>query len=379
MSHSPLRVLQINTDFKKGGVQAEIMYPARILSKDRVHFDVMLLTDTVGFYEDEFSHYGEIYRIPLKKKTTRIARTISVFTEYFQLKKEMIQFLKSHDSYDAVHCHNLRYNAPCMAAAKKCNVPVRIAYCAVNKPERGEYKDRLYFQFYLKLCSYVLNRCCTHKFGVTQNAADYVFGKGNGKPIKNPTIALDRFNPDKYPNLNTDEKIHLIMVGSFSSRKNQKFTIDVLHELCKIQPDSTLTLIGYPRSPKETYVEEMKQMIKDYGLEENVRFLPQDTDIPLAMSESTILMMPSVQEGLPNVALEAQAMGLPCFVSSDVSTECDYGLCQFLPLEKGASYWAGALINHVKQNGFEKHYPDMSEWDNKKICEDYLEYYRGNK
>ena len=140
-----------------------------------------------------------------------------------------------------------------------------------------------------------------------------------------------------------------------------------------------MTLIGYPRSPKETYVPEMKQMIQDYYLEDHVIFLPQDTDIPLAMSEATFLMMPSIQEGLPNVALEAQAMGLPCYISDDVSDECDCGLCHFLPLDKGAAYWADVLIKHVEEHGFEKHYPDMSEWDNKKISEEYLEYWRGNK
>ena len=132
--------------------------------------------------------------------------------------------------------------------------------------------------------------------------------------MKNPTINLEQFNPELYPNKNTDGIIRLIMVGSYSSRKNQKFTINILKELCKTNPDSKLTLIGYPRSPKESYLDEMKQLIQDYNLEKNVQFLPQDTNIPLAMSESTFLLMPSLQEGLPNVALEAQAMGLPCYV-----------------------------------------------------------------
>ena len=378
MIRKQIKVLQVLSDFKKGGVQAEVMYPARILSQNDVHFDAMLLSDTVGFYEDEFKQYGEIYRIAIKRKPTKIQRFLSVFTNYFYIKNQMLHFFKTHERYDAVHVRNLLYNAPVVSAAKKCNVTVRIAHCAVNRP-KGKYKDRFYITLYLKYCAHVLRKKATHVFGVTASAVEYIAGEGNGIVMKNPTIALDKFNPTLYPNKNTDGIIHMIMVGSFSSRKNQKFTIGVLRELCKTQPHSTLTLIGYPRSPKETYVEEMKQMIRDYGMEENVKFLPQDTDIPLAMSESTVLMMPSIQEGLPNVALEAQAMGLPCFVSSDVSTECNCGLCRFLPLEKGASYWANALIKHVEQNGFEKHYPDMSEWDNKKICEDYLEYYRGNK
>lgn len=376
MQEKPLRVLQVNSDFKKGGVQAEIMYPARILSKNHVCFDVMLLTDIVGFYEDEFSLYGEIFRIPLKKKSTKMGRFFSVFTEYFQLKKEMVRFLKSHKSYDAVHCHNLRYNASCMAAAKKCKVPVRIAYCAVNKPERGEYKDRLYYRFYLKLCSFVLNRCCTHRFGVTQNAADYAFGKGKGVPIKNPTVDFEKFNPDKYPQI-SDGKIHLLMVGSYSSRKNQKFAVDVLNELVKKTPDADLTFVGYPRSPKETYFPELKKKVKEYDLVEKVTFLPQDTNIPEVMARSTCLLIPSLQEGLPNVALEAQKMGLPCFLSTDVSDDCDCGICTFLPLDNGAEFWANRLLKYFSAHGTEKQYVDMSEWDNRKVCEMYMDIWSG--
>ena len=64
VKQSPTRVLQVIADFKKGGVQSDVMYPSRILSKKDVHFDVLLFTDNVGYYEDEFSQYGSIYRIP---------------------------------------------------------------------------------------------------------------------------------------------------------------------------------------------------------------------------------------------------------------------------------------------------------------------------
>lgn len=374
----PTRVLLVINDFKKGGVQAEVMYPARILSKDEVQFDVMLLSDVKGFYEEEFRNYGEIYRIPLKRKKTKIQRVFSIVTNYFYVKKKLEEFLKTHSYYDAVHTRHLILNAPCMSAAKKCKVPVRIAYCAVNKPERKEYRDRLYVRLYLKLCSVVLNRCCTHKFGVTQNAADYVFGKNKGVPIKNPTVDFEKFDPEKYQNV-LDGKIHLLMVGSYSSRKNQKFAVEVLKALNNNSINANLTFIGYPRSDKETYLPELKRKIKEYGLEKSVTFLPQDSNIPEIMSKSTFLLVPSLQEGLPNVVLEAQKMGLPCFISTDVSDDCDCGLCSFLPLEKGGGYWADRLIEYVDKKGFKKTYPDMSEWDNKKVCEEYLEYWRGIK
>lgn len=378
MRKSPIRVLQVIADFKKGGVQAEVMNPARILSQDDVLFDVMLLSDVKGYYEDEFKNYGDIYRIPIQRKKTKLQRVLSIFTNYFYVKKKMLEFLKTHNDYDAIHVRHLTYIAPCISAAKRIGIPVRIAHCAVNRP-KGKFKDRFFITWYLKVCSFILNKKATHIFGVTSSAVEYIAGEGNGIVMKNPTISLDRFNPEIYPNKNTDGDIRLIMVGSYSSRKNQKFAAEVLKELCKLRPDSKLTFIGYPRSEKETYVSELKQMVVDFKLEDNVAFLPQDADIPLEMSKSTFLLMPSLQEGLPNVALEAQTMGLPCIISTDVSRDCDQGLCYFYELDKGARYWADKLIEYVENNGFEKKYPDMSQWDNMIISEDYLEYWRGNK
>lgn len=367
----PLRVLQINRDMKKGGVQAEIMYPARILDSKRVHFDVMLLSDTKGFYEEEFAQYGNIYRLPLKKRKTKIGRALAIIVDYFAIRKGMIRFLQSHEAYDAVHGHELFTNAACMSAAKKCGVPVRIAYCAVNKPGKN-CDNRFFVKVYLRICALVLNRCCTHKFGVTQNAADYLFGKGKGVPIKNPTVDFQKFDPAKY-SLTDDGNIHLLMVGSYSSRKNQKFGLKVFRELHKLQPGATMTFIGYPRSDTETYFPELQSMVKEYHLEDNVVFLPQDADIPREMAKATFLLIPSLQEGLPNVALEAQKMGLPCFLSTDVSDDCDCGLCTYVPLEEGPENWAEKLVEYVAAHGFEKRFVDMSEWDNRKVCEMYME------
>ena len=106
-------------------------------------------------------------------------------------------------------------------------------------------------------------------------------------------------------------------------------------------------------------------------------FLPQDANIPEAMAKATFLLIPSLQEGLPNVALEAQAMGLPCLISDAVSDECNCGICYFYPLNIGPKGWVDRIVEYIEENGFEKRYVDMSEWDNSKICQDYLEYWKG--
>lgn len=373
MEKKPVRVLNIIADFKKGGIQAEVMNPARLLDRSDVVFDVLLLSDTVGFYEEEFRQYGNIYRIPLKRKKTKIGRLLSIFTNYPWLKREMIRFFREHPGYDAVHARHIILNAPCILSAEQAGIPVRIAHCAVDRP-KGQFKDRAYVTAYLAYCAHVLRHHATHCFGVTRSAVEYLCGEGNGIVMKNPTIALDRFNPELYRDVTPNGKIHLLMVGSYGQRKNQKFAVDILKEL---PSDSTATFIGYPRTPTDPYLPNLKTYVRESGLSDRVRFLPQDSDIPAEMAKATVLLVPSLQEGLPNVTLEAQAMGLPCFISDAVSDECDCGICRFLPLELGAKGWAEAIEQFVAENGYGKHCVDMRDWDNYKICQEYLEYWQG--
>ena len=376
MENKKVRVLQVIADFKKGGIQADVMYPTRILSEEDLYTDVMLFSDVMGYYEEEFSKKGNIFRIPLSRKKTKIGRALSIVTNYFHVQKEMEKFFKKHESYDAIHARHLILNAPCIVAAKKAGIPVRIAHCHVNRPIRKEYRDRLYVRVYLWLCSKILSRYATHRFGVTEYAVEYMFGKDNGIVVKNPTVDLEKFDPSRYPAVD-DGRIHLILVGSYSSRKNQQFALEVFRELAKRRHDSTMTFIGYPRTANDDYLPNLKKYAEENGLSDRVEFLPQDSNVPEALSKSTIMLIPSLQEGLPNVALEAQAMGVPCFVSTDVSRNCDCGICEFLPLADGAEKWAEAIISYTDIHGTGKQYVDMTSCDNRKVCQEHLDYWRG--
>ena len=376
MEKKPTKVLRILADFNKGGIQSEVMNPARLLPKEEVQFDAMLLSDKKGYYEKEFRRYGKIYRLPIKRKKTKLGRFLSLYTNYGYVKREMIKFFKDHPDYDAVHCHHLIYNAPCILAAKKAGIPVRIAHCAVDRP-KGAFKDRTYLTLHLKHCAAILRKHATHCFGVTRSAVEYLCGEGHGIVMKNPTLDMVKFNPNLYQELKGDGQIHLLMVGSYGNRKNQKFALEILKELLRDYPDSTATFIGYAGTNSDYYLPDMKKYVSEHGMEGNVRFLPQDADIPLEMAKATLLLIPSLQEGLPNVALEAQAMGLSCFVSTDVSEECNCGLCHFYPLSDGPTGWKKHILDYVAEYGYDRHLIDMSAWDNKKISQEYLEYWRG--
>ncbi|MEJ5378243.1 MAG: glycosyltransferase [bacterium] len=55
----------------------------------------------------------------------------------------------------------------------------------------------------------------------------------------------------------------------------------------------------------------MEELSHQLGLEEKVAFLGERNDVPDLMQELDLLVIPSLCEGSPNVALEAMAMGVP--------------------------------------------------------------------
>jgi len=368
------KVLQISPGgLEKGGVQADIMYPVRILSSDDVQFDVVVFTDEERFYDQEFLTHGRIYRIPLYYGHSFLRNGISLYTRFFKIYRKMKKILHKNGPYDAIHCRNAFDAAPCLLAAKKENVPVRIAHSHTNAPP----SIRLARKFVYGICTRIINKNATLKLGVTKGSLEYLYGKnGGGHVIKNPTVDLTIFDPKKYI-VNGRKGLACIEVGTVQPRKNQMFALRVFHEIKKCNKDAHMVFIGYDPANKNQYCIELEEEIKRLGLSECVSILPQDADVAEALANSDISIMPSITEGLPNTALEAQAMGVPCFISTNVTTETDLGLCTFLDLGRGAEYWADEILKYIGKNGTEKHYLDMSGWDNRKVCQEYLKIWRG--
>ena len=372
-NNNKIRVLQVAYDLTMGGVPSDIMYPARLLDKNDVEFDVLLTSDTEGFYDEEFRKYGTIYRIPVKRGRNKLIRALQVFIEPIRIYYRVKAFLKSKQGYyDAIHCRNFPFNAPCVAAAHKANIPVRIAHSHVSAPSY----ERPHIALYNSISRKIIRKHATICLGVTEGALRYMIGEGKGYVIKNPTVNLSKFDPQKYEYTEHSD-IRLIMVGSIEARKNQMFGVSVLKELLNMGKAAELTIIGYNIFPETGYLEKVQEYIKENKIERHVTFLPKDSDVAKALAESDVMLIPSLQEGLPNVALEAQAMGVPCFVSTDVERICDCGLCEFLSLANGSYKWAEAIISLSERTGLKKTFIDMSSWDNLEVSKFHLRIWRG--
>lgn len=109
---------------------------------------------------------------------------------------------------------------------------------------------------------------------------------------------------------------HLIMsMGRLEPQKNQRMLIEAFAEIASDFPEYELSIYG--KGPLET---ELKKQIEDLGIENKVHLPGFTNDVVSAYRQSSMFVLTSEHEGMPNVLAEAMAMGLPC-----ISTDCGGG------------------------------------------------------
>ena len=91
--------------------------------------------------------------------------------------------------------------------------------------------------------------------------------------------------------------------------------------------------------------DEIKKYVLESGLQENVRFLENRSDVNELYQVMDVFVLPSLFEGVPMVGLEAQFSDLPCFFSDRVPTEVQFNEeVHFISLNSSADQWAEAIL-----------------------------------
>ena len=95
---------------------------------------------------------------------------------------------------------------------------------------------------------------------------------------------------------------------------------------------------------------QMKQKVKDLGLEDAVQFLGVREDVADVMQAFDLFLLPSLFEGLPVTMVEAQASGLPCVISDKVPIQCDItGNVKVVALEESPEMWADQVLEFASE------------------------------
>ena len=133
------------------------------------------------------------------------------------------------------------------------------------------------------------------------------------------SVDLEKFQPPASRNIKQNK---IIVVASFRATKNPAGLFKALKLVKEKRPDIQFELKWYghknPSLGETTskVYEDAKQLLNELELNEIVKLLEPVTNIEDKYNESSVLVLPSFTEGLPNVVCEAMACGMPVLISN---------------------------------------------------------------
>jgi glycosyltransferase involved in cell wall biosynthesis len=101
----------------------------------------------------------------------------------------------------------------------------------------------------------------------------------------------------------------VLMAANLAKHKGQETAIRAIAGLVRSGYKPLLWLAGEQRDPTVGYAKQLKELAVDLDISELVHFLGMRKDVDVLLRASDFLLLPSTQEGLPLVILEAQASG----------------------------------------------------------------------
>lgn len=300
-----IRILQCVNIMDRAGLENMLMNYYRNIDRTKIQFDFLTHRPDKGAYDEEIESLGgKVYHAPRLYPQN--------YPRYFGWMKA---FFDKHPEYKIVHSHIDAMSFFPLLAAKKAGVSFRIAHSHSSKLDKDVKLPIKYVA--LKLIPNVSN---IH-FACGEMAGNFMFKKHDFTVIKN-AIDISKFafddleRMDKRKKLGISDKYVIGHVGRYCYIKNQLFLLDIFERIKKIKPEAYLLLIGKGEDEPK-----IRKKISELGLDNSVLMLIDRSDVAQLYQAMDVFVMPSLFEGLPVVGVEAQANGLPCIFSNNVSNE----------------------------------------------------------
>lgn len=269
-------------------------------------FHYVVFGSRVGEYEqDILSRGGKVFHLDPPAES------------YPKYMKSLVELIKNY-RYHAVHAHTMFNCGWIMLAAKKADVPIRIAHAhsALNNGN-GLAKN-----FYEKAMRRVILKNATDLVACGEKAGIRLFGEKayqeRCKLILNGVdVEAFRFDESKRQRIRAklgwQDSLLIGHVGHLAAVKNQKFLLELLPRILQVRSNARLLMLGEGDDRKM-----LEDKIREMGLEEKVLMPGNVANVADYLSAMDVFVFPSLFEGMPLSILEVQANGLPCVISTGV-------------------------------------------------------------
>ena len=357
-----INVVEFITSLGEGGAQSLVKDYALMLNKNAFNVTIFCIFPILD------SGPGQL----VKKANIKVHSAYPTYNKLFSLVNKLFglvivpvqlkRFLKK-ESIDCLHAHLAVLKYLIMI---KRNLPRNVLYTCHNEPLKN-FKSQKSFEFRAAnslIKNHNLQLIGLHNkmkaelnklFGI--NTAVVVY---NGIDIeKFKLVRESKSEIRKCIGLN-DTDFVVGHVGRFSYPKNHTFILDIFDIIHRQNSNAKLLLVG---------TGELKNVIKDkvneLNLNDFVVFLDQRPDVNRILKSMDVFLFPSHYEGLPVSLIEAQAAGLRCIASTNVTEEAFVTpLLYPLSLKESAEKWASVIIsgiNYYPPYKFNLYFFDMKE------------------
>ncbi|MBR6981971.1 MAG: glycosyltransferase [Ruminococcus sp.] len=299
-----IRVLHFQLDSHLGGIEMFLSNLMSEIDREKVQFEFVTSVDHPALEKRFFELGAVIHHVPSPKS-------------YIAYKKSIGDLIKA--DFDIVHFHkNSAANIIPIIEAKKRGKRI-IVHSHNTSPSVGGIS-----YFFHKVNKSKLNDLADRKLACSTEAGKWMFDSDTFEVMTNGIIT-ERFRYDLErrqtirAEFGIDSDCFLYgNIGRFTEQKNHARLISLFREIKSLRENSALVLVGDGELRNA-----VEKQVQDAGLSNSVFFTGVRSDIPDLLMAMDAFVMPSLYEGLPIVAVEAQAAGLHLFLANTISPETD--------------------------------------------------------
>lgn len=306
MANRPIHVMQLISSLEVGGAEKlllDLLDSAR--EDNRIRFTVVVMNQSVNpEMKRRLDSFGlDVYYLNRPEG-------------HFHLKylRTLLQIVRRHQ-IDVIHSHNYGSKLWGMLC-KLCCPSMKLVFTihdtvpATFSPLQ-RFLHRTFIDQHIAISKSVDALCEREGF----HKREQIYNGIDLAPFENPERLswVERLKRDSFQ----EWPLHIVQVGRMHyPKKGQDLLIKAVEQCRRAGLNVKATLMGGVYEYSQSSFEELRQMVNNAGLESDVEFLVNRTDVPEVLKQADLFVLASRYEGLGLVVLEAMAAGVPVIASN---------------------------------------------------------------